>query len=116
VLDLLLHAAVVEYRFGGHRQLDFLEEKVDAPEQPVELVARHLQRLAGLARHGHGERLEVAHHARAEGLDAGLALGHGRGSPGRLGSAGGGGLGRHRCGIVGGQGGDELAVGRVVDG
>jgi hypothetical protein len=103
VLDLLPHAAIVKDRFGGHRQLEFLQEKVDAPEQAVELVARHLDGLAGLARHGHGERLEVAHHAGAEALDAGLALGHRRGSPGWLGGAGGCGFGCHRCGVVGGQ-------------
>jgi hypothetical protein len=43
-----------------------LRKKSMRAEQAVELVARHLERLAGLARHGHGERLEVAHHAGAE--------------------------------------------------
>jgi hypothetical protein len=80
MLDLLGHAAVLEDRFGGHRQLDLLQEEVDAPSRPLSSLRDILIGLPVSARHDRGQRLEVAHHAGAEALDAGLALGHRRGA------------------------------------
>ena len=116
VLNLLGHAAVGVHRLGHQAGVHRTQKEVNPAHQAVELVARHLDRLAGLAGHDGGQRFQLGPHRRSKALDAGFALGQGRGRPGGLGGAGPASFSPDRGGIVGLNGGDQGAGGRVVNG
>ena len=115
VLNLFRHAALGKHSFGHQLSVDFLEEEVDAPEQAIEFIARHLDRLAGLARHDGGQHLELGHDAGAKARDAGFALRQRYGQPAGLRGAGAHRFGGDRGGVIGVHLGDQVAVGGVVD-
>ena len=96
-------------------RLDLGEEKVDAGEKAVQLVARLRQRLADLLRQRPGERLELGRDGEAKAGDRDRALGERRRLPRRLCLPGPLGLFRDAGRIVGGNLGDQRAVGGVGD-
>ena len=116
VLDLLGHAAFAEDCLGRGRGLDLFEEKVDAAQQAIELIARHADRLAGFPRHDGGQGLKLGHDGCAKTRDAGLAHRQRQGGPGGLGGARLPAFGGDASGIVSRQFGDQRASGGVVDG
>ena len=116
VLDLLGHAAINKHRLGRQAGVHRTQKEVNAAHQPVELVARHLDRLAGLAGHDGGQRFQLGPHRRGKALDAGFAIGQRRGGPGGLGGAGTAGFGGYRRRVIRVHGGDQGAGGGVVNG